>query len=40
MLEFVFPVAIILFGLTKTTEKMLDFRQHQRANGKETKLFL
>ena len=40
MLEIVLLVASLLFGLTKTTENMLDLRQRQRDNGKENKLFL
>ena len=39
-LEVVLLVALILFGLTKTTEIILDLRQRQRDNGKENKLFL
>jgi len=30
----------ILFGLTKSTEKVLDIRQHQRDQGKDTKTYL
>ena len=40
MLEFVLPVAIILFEPTKTTDNILDLRQRQRDNGKENKLYL
>ena len=40
MFEFVLPVALILFGLTKTTDNVLALRQRQRDNGKEIKLFL
>jgi len=32
--------AVILFGLTKSTEKVLDIRQHQRDQGKDTKIYL
>ncbi len=32
--------AVILFGLTKSTEKVLDIRQHQRDQGKDTKTYL
>ena len=39
-LEIVLLVALILFGLTKTTDNVLAFRQRQRDEGKENKLFL
>jgi hypothetical protein len=32
--------AAILFGLTKSTEKVLDIRQRQRDQGKDTKTYL
>jgi hypothetical protein len=32
--------AVILFGLTKSTEKVLDIRQHQRDQGNDTKTYL
>ena len=30
----------ILFGLTRSTEKILDIRQHQRDQGNDTKTYL
>ena len=30
----------ILLGLTKSTEKVLDIRQHQRDQGKDNKTYL
>ena len=32
--------AVILFGLTKSTEQVLDIRQRQRNQGKDTKTYL
>ena len=32
--------AVILFGLTKSTEKVLDIRQGQRDQGKDIKTYL
>ena len=32
--------AVILFGLTKSSEKVLDIRQGQRDQGKDTNTFL
>ncbi len=40
MVELVLPVALILLGLTKATENVLEVRQRQRDEGKENKLFL
>ncbi len=34
------PVVLILLGLTRSTEKILDVRQHQRDQGKDTKTYL
>lgn len=31
---------VILFGLTKSTETVLDIRQHQRDQGNDTKTYL
>jgi hypothetical protein len=30
----------ILFGLTRSTEKILDIRQHERDQGNDTKTYL
>lgn len=32
--------ALILFGLTKSTENVLNLRQRQRDRGEDTKIFL
>lgn len=40
MVELVLSVALILLGLTKATENVLEVRQRQRDEGKENKLFL
>lgn len=39
-LEIALPIALILLGLTKSTEKILDLRQHQRDQGNDTKTYL
>ena len=41
-LEIILPVVLILilFGLTKSTENILDIRQHQRDQGNDTKTYL
>ncbi len=31
---------MVLFGLTHSTEKILDIRQHQRDQGNDTKTYL
>ena len=31
---------MVLFGLTRSTEKVLDIRQHQRDQGNDTKTYL
>lgn len=35
-----FTSVVILFGLTKSTETVLDIRQHQRDQGNDTKTYL
>ena len=39
-LEVVLMIALLLFGLTKTTDTILEIRQRQRDEGKENTLFL
>jgi hypothetical protein len=39
-LELALPIALILLGLTRSTENILDLRQHQRDQGNDTKTYL
>ena len=41
-LEIILPIALtlILFGLTKSTESVLDIRQQRRDQGNDTKTYL
>jgi hypothetical protein len=42
VLEVVLPIAsaLILFGLVRSTDKILDIRQHQRDEGNDSKTYL
>ena len=33
-------IALVLLGLTRTTESLLDLRQRERDRGKQTKIYL
>jgi hypothetical protein len=37
---FILPIALILWALSKTTEKVLAIRQSERDAGKETSVYL
>jgi len=37
---FLLTTIAVLFGLTKSTEKVLDIRQSQRDQGRDTKTYL
>ena len=37
---FIIVVTVILYGLTRTTESILDVRQAERDHGQEVKIYL
>jgi hypothetical protein len=39
-LLFILPIAFILWALSKTTERVLDIRQSERDDGKDTSVYL